>query len=212
MEIDHRNPARGFEILGQVSQVFLPMFDVVQDVVHEGQIEIADRQVRIGELTQHRLDVGELQFTRALGDVIDQPLLDVHGIDCATGRDCLRQGRTENARAGPDVRDPIARLQLQLGDRFVDLEIFQPVRRLQDLDPRLGRTSAQLGLDGHRTNREECEGQANRRQQRATASPELAATKRSADRIVQHYVCVGCPHEPHCARRQLAVRSGVGHG
>ena len=91
---------------------------MVPDVADENAIDRSVRQQRVVQVGQDRDDVGRVGFAYAPVDVADHVGADVDGVDFALVADKVRQAECEIARAGADV-----------GDRFAGLD----VERAQDL-------------------------------------------------------------------------------
>src|SRR5437867_5387723 len=55
--IDHDESPIGLKVTGSALQIARSIFNVMQHVVHESQIDVLRRQLRIGELTEHRFHI-----------------------------------------------------------------------------------------------------------------------------------------------------------
>ena len=96
-------------------------------------------QQGIVELTEYRLDVRDALLGARLDDVLEKLLVDLDRVQLAARPDRARQRQAEDSGAGADVGDQHARLELQRGDHFRDLQALEPLRRVECFHPLLGR-------------------------------------------------------------------------
>ncbi len=68
------------------------MLDMVQHIIDESKVNISRCELRIVELAQNRLDIANILFLAPLIDVVQQALLDVHGVHLPSRSHSLRQG------------------------------------------------------------------------------------------------------------------------
>ena len=69
IHLNQSNAPGGPDIGGQSLQIGLPVFDVVQHIVEEDQIDRVDREIRIVELAENRFQIFDIFLLGALGGI-----------------------------------------------------------------------------------------------------------------------------------------------
>ena len=78
--LDHRNAPIGSEVPTERVEVANPIVDVVVDVADEGELDLGDREPRIGGFGEHDLDVQIATRFDFSPEPIRDSLVDVHRI------------------------------------------------------------------------------------------------------------------------------------
>jgi hypothetical protein len=94
---------------------------VVVGVAREDEVDHAIRQQRVGELAANHLDVRATLLCGALAQVLDHVVVDVDGVHASRVSDGVGEAEREVAAAGSDVRDPVARADVEQRDHLVGL-------------------------------------------------------------------------------------------
>ena len=121
---------------------------MVQDVVKERQVDVLSREVGVRKLTEYAGDVCHVLGSGSIRDVVDESLVNLHGIDLAAGCNGARERQGECPRAGTDVREEISGLEPEPGDDVIDPELLDSFWSTQGFDPPFGRSRPQLPSNG----------------------------------------------------------------
>ena len=133
-----------FQVKGESGQITRAVFDVVEHVVHEGEIDV-HRQQRITRTTQNGLHVDHSLLGRFHFHVVEERLVDINRIDGPARSDRAPHRQAEYAAARTDIGNRLPCFDLECGDHLGHFQACDAVGCIERLDPFLGRPASQLG-------------------------------------------------------------------